>query len=276
MKKFIITGTALSLALIASSAFAATYTTQDVASHATEADCWAIVSGKVYNVTPLMNAHPGGKAAILAACGKDATTAFTTMGGSGHPTSAITQLENYFLGTLVATPATTTATSTTGTVATSTATTTTPTPPVIPQPLRMKEWKLNVEDNGKVLLRGVVESVASGTIKVKSWGGVWTIITPSGAELLPWQMSKGKVRVDHFRVGDLVGVQGWMSSAEPLTITASTVRNRTDHNDDRRGSRSDDSIKKNMEKEKEKLEKEIEKRKKELEKKQKERDRDDD
>jgi cytochrome b5 len=277
MKKYIVSGAVLSLALVATSAFAATYTTQDVATHSTESDCWAIVSGKVYNLTPIMNAHPGGKAAILAACGKDATTAFTTMGGSGHPTSAVMQLENYLLGALVATPATTTATSTTPTpIATTTATTTTPTPPSLPQPLRMKEWKLNIEENGKVLLRGVVESVASGTIKVKTWGGVWTVNTPQSAELLPWKMQKGKVHIDHFRVGDLVGVQGVISPADTMTVIGYTVRNRTDHDDDRKSSRNDDSVKKELEKQKEKIEKELEKRKKDLEKKEKEHDRDDD
>lgn len=52
------------------------FTIADVASHATSEDCWVIVSGKIYNMTTYMSAHPGGRKAISRECGKDATSVF--------------------------------------------------------------------------------------------------------------------------------------------------------------------------------------------------------
>ena len=75
-----------------------------VSTHATQADCWIIVSGKVYSVGSYIAMHPGGRSAIVNECGKDATTAFTTRGGTGkHSSSAVSLLGQFFLGTLGAT-----------------------------------------------------------------------------------------------------------------------------------------------------------------------------
>jgi cytochrome b involved in lipid metabolism len=52
------------------------YTLADVATHNKEADCWTTIRGGVYDVTSWINQHPGGKAAILATCGIDATSMF--------------------------------------------------------------------------------------------------------------------------------------------------------------------------------------------------------
>lgn len=81
----------------------AVLTMDDVAKHATAADCWVVVSGKAYNVTNMIAAHPGGADAIIANCGKDATVAFTTRGkepARPHPEKAAMALETMLVGTL--------------------------------------------------------------------------------------------------------------------------------------------------------------------------------
>jgi cytochrome b involved in lipid metabolism len=50
-----------------------TYMMSEVAVHNTATDCWTTIDGGVYNVTEFVAKHPGG-AAIIKACGKDATT----------------------------------------------------------------------------------------------------------------------------------------------------------------------------------------------------------
>jgi cytochrome b involved in lipid metabolism len=78
------------------------YTAAQVAAHGTQADCWIIVSGKVYSVSSYIGMHPGGSMAITNVCGKDATTAFNTRGGTGsHSTSAKNTLNGLLIGTLV-------------------------------------------------------------------------------------------------------------------------------------------------------------------------------
>ena len=78
------------------------YTTAQVATHATRADCWIIVSGKVYSVSNYISMHPGGSMAITNVCGQDATTAFNTRGGTGsHSTSAKNTLGTLLLGNLI-------------------------------------------------------------------------------------------------------------------------------------------------------------------------------
>lgn len=75
--------------------------------HSIESDCWIIVSGKVYSVSGYISMHPGGRSAIVNQCGKDATTAFVTRGGSGsHSSSAWSLLNQYLVGTLASTTTT--------------------------------------------------------------------------------------------------------------------------------------------------------------------------
>lgn len=72
-----------------------------VSKHASESDCWIIVSGKVYSVSSYIAMHPGGKSTIVNNCGKDATTVFTNRGNTGkHSSSAYTMLGTYLVGTL--------------------------------------------------------------------------------------------------------------------------------------------------------------------------------
>jgi hypothetical protein len=78
------------------------YTTAQVAIHATRADCWITVSGKVYSVSNYISMHPGGSTAIVNVCGQDATTVFENRGGTGtHSGSARATLGSLLLGNLI-------------------------------------------------------------------------------------------------------------------------------------------------------------------------------
>jgi cytochrome b involved in lipid metabolism len=78
------------------------YSLADVAEHATEANCWMAIEGKVYNVTEFVSKHPGGKA-ILGGCGKDATVLFNerpTNNKGPHPDAAKQALVQLYIGEL--------------------------------------------------------------------------------------------------------------------------------------------------------------------------------
>ena len=51
-------------------------TLDEVAKHNSEFDVWTVVDGRVYNVTPFIKMHPGGKK-ILKAAGIDGTEIFS-------------------------------------------------------------------------------------------------------------------------------------------------------------------------------------------------------
>ncbi|KAI4338013.1 hypothetical protein L6164_016369 [Bauhinia variegata] len=71
------------------------HTFEDVVTHNQTKDCWLIISGKVYNVTPFMDDHPGGDEVLLSATGKDATNDFEDV---GHSDSAREMMEKYYIG----------------------------------------------------------------------------------------------------------------------------------------------------------------------------------
>ena len=87
---------------------AKTFTMNEVAQHDSKEDCWATISGDVYDLTKFINRHPGGDE-ILRACGTDATTLFTKRqtqegqavgSGSPHSQAASEQLAKLKIGTL--------------------------------------------------------------------------------------------------------------------------------------------------------------------------------
>ncbi|GMI75588.1 ARABIDOPSIS CYTOCHROME B5 ISOFORM E, cytochrome B5 isoform E [Hibiscus trionum] len=68
---------------------------EEVANHNKIKDCWLIISGKVYDVTPFMDDHPGGGEVLLSATAKDATNDFEDI---GHSDDARDMMEKYYIG----------------------------------------------------------------------------------------------------------------------------------------------------------------------------------
>lgn len=71
---------------------------EDVAQHSTAEDCWTIVDGNVYDVTPFVSRHPGGLAAISQICGVDGTEQFSVKHGSDSAPNS--QLDSLKIGTV--------------------------------------------------------------------------------------------------------------------------------------------------------------------------------
>ncbi|XP_065863115.1 cytochrome b5 [Euphorbia lathyris] len=71
------------------------YLFEDVVQHNKIKDCWLIISGKVYDVTPFMDDHPGGDEVLLSSTGADATNDFEDV---GHSDAARDMMEKYYIG----------------------------------------------------------------------------------------------------------------------------------------------------------------------------------
>ena len=70
------------------------YTSADVAKHNSKGDVWIVVKGKVYDVTPYVEEHPGGLA-ILRNAGGDATEGFH---GPQHPPRVFDIIDDFLIG----------------------------------------------------------------------------------------------------------------------------------------------------------------------------------
>ncbi|KAJ9539590.1 hypothetical protein OSB04_026096 [Centaurea solstitialis] len=68
---------------------------KEVSNHNKTKDCWLVINGKVYDVTPFMEDHPGGDEVLLAATGKDATDDFEI---TGHSDEAKEMMHKYYIG----------------------------------------------------------------------------------------------------------------------------------------------------------------------------------
>ena len=70
------------------------YSLADVATHNSPADCWAVVDGGVYDLTPWAGLHPGGSGRITALCGTDATERFRAQHrDAGRPNAQLEALK---------------------------------------------------------------------------------------------------------------------------------------------------------------------------------------
>lgn len=77
------------------------YSLLDVAKHNIQTDCWQAIDGKVYNLTSVIDVHPGGAQAVIQFCGQDATVGFNDRNGNGpHPNGANEDLANFYIGDL--------------------------------------------------------------------------------------------------------------------------------------------------------------------------------
>lgn len=75
-----------------------TFTTADVATHKDATSCYSSINNSVYDLTMWINAHPGGKQAILSICGIDGTEKFMKKHKGGAKFMAI--LARFKIGTL--------------------------------------------------------------------------------------------------------------------------------------------------------------------------------
>jgi cytochrome b involved in lipid metabolism len=73
------------------------YSLKDVAEHSSKESPWFIIKGKVYDITKLLDLHPGGDQVLLQVAGKDATEAFY---GRGHSEKAQKWMKDFEIGSL--------------------------------------------------------------------------------------------------------------------------------------------------------------------------------
>lgn len=65
-----------------------TYTLTEVQTHNIPTNCWAAVSGNVYDLTTWVSRHPGGENAIKGLCGIDGTERFNRKHGTSNAAKA--------------------------------------------------------------------------------------------------------------------------------------------------------------------------------------------
>ncbi|XP_076888954.1 cytochrome b5-like [Bidens hawaiensis] len=68
---------------------------EEVSKHNRKTDCWVIISGKVYDVTPFLDDHPGGDEVLILATEKDATEDFEDV---GHSEAATDLMKKFYVG----------------------------------------------------------------------------------------------------------------------------------------------------------------------------------
>jgi cytochrome b involved in lipid metabolism len=73
-------------------------TLEEVKKHSSATDCWAVISGSVYDLTKWAELHPGGPAIIRSLCGRDSTADF--LGRHANQPDPERILSGYLLGKL--------------------------------------------------------------------------------------------------------------------------------------------------------------------------------
>ncbi|KAG0459029.1 hypothetical protein HPP92_022157 [Vanilla planifolia] len=71
------------------------YSFEEVSKHNSLNDCWLIISGKVYDITPFVGDHPGGDDVMVSSTGKDATEDFEDV---GHSKTARDIMAKHYIG----------------------------------------------------------------------------------------------------------------------------------------------------------------------------------
>lgn len=89
----------------ASAPQAVRYSAAEVARHRTPEDCWVSISGKVYDITPFVDIHPGDIELMKRYCGKDSSGPYAIKEsgkekGQAHSPRANEFLEEYYKGPL--------------------------------------------------------------------------------------------------------------------------------------------------------------------------------
>jgi cytochrome b involved in lipid metabolism len=51
----------------------------EVKEHCTEEDAWTVLRGRVYNISPYIRFHPGGRDMLMKGAGKDCTSLFSIL-----------------------------------------------------------------------------------------------------------------------------------------------------------------------------------------------------
>ncbi len=77
---------------------ATVYTAAQVKAHGTSASCWSAINLTVYDLTGWIALHPGGRAVIQAACGRNASSVFN--GKHAGDASVATQMKGYAIGVI--------------------------------------------------------------------------------------------------------------------------------------------------------------------------------
>lgn len=72
-------------------------TMEELKQHSKKGDCWTSINGKVFNITPYVEFHPGGESEILKCAGKDGTFLFNKY---HHWVNADKMLEKCCVGVL--------------------------------------------------------------------------------------------------------------------------------------------------------------------------------
>lgn len=72
-----------------------TYNYSEISRHSSPDDLWMILHGKVYDITSVMDSHPGGPEVLLEAAGSDSSIAFDEV---GHSQDSLEMLKPLLVG----------------------------------------------------------------------------------------------------------------------------------------------------------------------------------
>ncbi len=100
-------------------------------------------------------------------------------------------------------------------------------PEVIEPPFWANVKLIDINREGRALLRGKVVSVNGNIVVVSSWGGNWNINVASTSDVM--YHFGGRGNVDQFKPGDTVGVIGQVDQSNPFTIDARIIRDWSIH-----------------------------------------------